>query len=46
MGAVVIDGPADTPFGRIATLTDPTGATFKIIAETTQPGADAPVQGS
>ncbi len=36
MGARVIDGPDDTPFGRIATLADPTGAMFKIIADTGQ----------
>lgn len=43
MGARVIDGPDDTPFGRLATLTDPTGAMFKIIADTgqgTQAAAD------
>ena len=27
-----IDGPEDSPFGRLATLADPTGAIFKIIA--------------
>lgn len=32
MGADVVDGPDDTPFGRLATLTDPTGAMFKIVA--------------
>jgi predicted enzyme related to lactoylglutathione lyase len=40
LGAKVIDGPDDTPFGRLATLTDPTGAMFKIIADTGQ-GAQA-----
>ncbi|MBT2520748.1 VOC family protein [Arthrobacter sp. ISL-28] len=34
MGASLVDGPDDTPFGRLATLTDPTGAMFKIIADT------------
>ena len=40
----MIDGPDDTPFGRLATLTDPTGAMFKIIADTgrgAQAAADA-----
>ena len=46
MGARVIDGPEDSPFGRLATLADPTGAMFKIIAETAQPGADARPQGT
>jgi predicted enzyme related to lactoylglutathione lyase len=32
LGATVIDGPEDSPFGRLATLADPTGATFRIIA--------------
>jgi predicted enzyme related to lactoylglutathione lyase len=41
LGAQVIDGPDDTPFGRIATLTDPTGATFKIVADTGQGQATA-----
>jgi uncharacterized protein len=36
MGGKVVDGPDDTPFGRIATLTDPTGAMFKIVADTGQ----------
>ena len=36
MGARIIDGPDDTPFGRLATLTDPTGAMFKIVADTGQ----------
>ncbi|MGO4193215.1 VOC family protein [Arthrobacter sp. YAF17] len=40
MGAEVIDGPDDSPFGRLATLADPTGAVFKIVAETQQ-GAQA-----
>jgi predicted enzyme related to lactoylglutathione lyase len=31
MGATVIDAAQDSPFGRLATLTDPTGALFKII---------------
>ncbi|MEO3932009.1 VOC family protein [Micrococcaceae bacterium Sec7.4] len=32
MGATVIQAPEDSPFGRLATLTDPTGAMFKIVA--------------
>ncbi|MET3350811.1 UNVERIFIED_ORG: putative enzyme related to lactoylglutathione lyase [Arthrobacter sp. UYEF1] len=32
LGATVIDGPEDSPFGRLASLADPTGAMFKIIA--------------
>ncbi|MFD5278634.1 VOC family protein [Pseudarthrobacter sp. NPDC058362] len=31
LGATVLDGPEDSPFGRVASLADPTGATFKII---------------
>lgn len=31
MGATLLMGPDDTPYGRLATLTDPTGATFKLI---------------
>jgi len=36
LGATVIDKPEDTPYGRLATLADPTGALFKIL----QPPAD------
>jgi uncharacterized protein len=36
MGGKVVEGPDDTPFGRIATLTDPTGAMFKVVADTGQ----------
>jgi predicted enzyme related to lactoylglutathione lyase len=36
MGASVLDPAADTPFGRIATLADPTGARFKIAQGTPQ----------
>ncbi|MDQ0822759.1 putative enzyme related to lactoylglutathione lyase [Arthrobacter sp. V4I6] len=46
MGATVIDGPDNTPFGRLATLADPTGAMFKIMADTTQDSADARPQSS
>lgn len=30
LGAQIIHAPEDTPFGRMATLSDPTGAVFKI----------------
>jgi predicted enzyme related to lactoylglutathione lyase len=42
LGATVIDGPDDTPFGRLATLADPTGAVFKIVADTGQGAQTAP----
>ncbi|MGW9550728.1 VOC family protein [Citricoccus zhacaiensis] len=29
-GGAVLDGPMDTPFGRLATVADPAGATFQI----------------
>lgn len=29
-GGTVLDGPMDTPFGRLATVADPAGATFQI----------------
>lgn len=32
LGGKVLDGPTDSPFGRIATVADPTGATFQISA--------------
>lgn len=38
LGAQVMDGPDDTPFGRLATLADPTGAMFKIVQDTGQGG--------
>lgn len=31
-GGAVLDGPIDSPFGRIATIADPEGATFQISA--------------
>lgn len=31
-GATVVDPPMDTPYGRLATLADPTGARFKLQA--------------
>jgi predicted enzyme related to lactoylglutathione lyase len=42
LGATVVHAPEDTPFGRLATLTDPTGAMFKIVADTGQGGQAAP----
>ena len=30
LGGTLLDGPDDSPFGRIATLADPTGASFQI----------------
>jgi predicted enzyme related to lactoylglutathione lyase len=32
LGGSVLDGPVDSPFGRIATIADPTGTTFQIVA--------------
>ncbi|QCU79116.1 VOC family protein [Citricoccus sp. SGAir0253] len=31
LGGSVLDGPMDTPFGRIATVADPAGATFQLV---------------
>ena len=31
LGASVVDQPEDTPYGRLATLADPTGARFKLV---------------
>ncbi len=31
LGGAVVDAPEDTPFGRLATLTDPTGIRFKLV---------------
>jgi hypothetical protein len=31
LGGSVVDAPADTPYGRLATVTDPTGTRFKLI---------------
>ena len=33
LGATVTQPAEDTPFGRLATLSDPTGATFKVIQD-------------
>jgi predicted enzyme related to lactoylglutathione lyase len=41
LGATVVHSPEDTPFGRLATLSDPTGAMFKIVADTGQGAQDA-----
>ncbi|HEY4928156.1 MAG TPA: VOC family protein [Acidimicrobiales bacterium] len=30
LGGAVVDGPTDTPYGRMATVTDPSGAMFKL----------------
>jgi predicted enzyme related to lactoylglutathione lyase len=30
LGGVLVDGPADTPYGRIATAADPSGAEFRL----------------
>lgn len=32
LGGRVTDGPMDSPFGRIATVQDPTGASFQIVS--------------
>ena len=32
LGGSVVDGPADTPYGRLTTITDSTGALLKLIA--------------
>mgnify|MGYP001050116419 CR=1 FL=1 len=32
LGGRLLDGPVDSPFGRIATVADPTGASFQICA--------------
>ena len=32
MRGTLLDGPLDSPFGRIASVADPTGATFQVIA--------------
>ena len=31
LGGTVLDGPEDSPFGRLATVQDPQGASFQII---------------
>ena len=31
LGGKVVEAPVDTPYGRMATLTDPTGTLFKIV---------------
>ena len=32
LGGALTQGPDDTPYGRLAVCTDPTGATFKLVA--------------
>jgi predicted enzyme related to lactoylglutathione lyase len=36
-GATVLGEPADTPYGRMASITDPQGATFSVIGVTPSP---------
>jgi predicted enzyme related to lactoylglutathione lyase len=31
LGGALVDGPDDTPYGRLVTLTDSTGARFKLV---------------
>lgn len=31
LGGAVLDGPVDSPFGRLSTIGDPQGATFQVI---------------
>ncbi len=33
LGGAVVDPPEDTPYGRLATLTDPTGTRFKLVQQ-------------
>lgn len=42
LGGTVLDGPVDSVFGRFATIADPTGARFQLIAtsEATQDAGD------
>lgn len=42
LGASVVQGPDDTPFGRLTSLVDPTGAPFKIMEDLRQGGEQAP----
>jgi hypothetical protein len=30
LGGALVDGPMDTPYGRMATVSDPAGAPFKL----------------
>lgn len=32
LGGAVLDGPMDSPFGRVATVADPQGGTFQIVS--------------
>lgn len=38
LGATVVVAAEDTPYGRLATLTDPTGAVFKLIGPSAEQG--------
>jgi hypothetical protein len=40
LGGSVLDGPADSDFGRVAQLADPTGGMFKVISIPTASGQD------
>jgi len=31
LGGTVVEAPVDTPYGRIATATDPTGTHFRLV---------------
>jgi predicted enzyme related to lactoylglutathione lyase len=31
LGGSIVDAPEDTPYGRLATLADPTGTRFKLV---------------
>lgn len=39
LGASLVMGPDETPFGKLATLTDPTGAVFKLVDGSSTPDA-------
>lgn len=41
LGGRILDGPMDSPFGRLATVTDPQGAMFQLIA-TSEASGDTP----
>jgi hypothetical protein len=34
LGGAVVQAAEDTPYGRLATASDPTGALFKLVANT------------
>jgi len=33
LGATVVDEAVDTPYGRLATMADPTGTHFKFVSD-------------